>query len=79
MKELMSVDVVQAGQDLVEDALDTFRVHTFVISSFHQLVQVAVHVLHADVEFPAVGVEENIQGRHKVDVSGECSQEDDFS
>ena len=75
----MSMNVVEAGQDLIKYALDTFRIHTLMISRFHQLVQVTVHVLHADMEFSAIWVEEDIQRRNEMDVSRECSQEDNFS
>ena len=74
----MSMDVVEAGQNLIEYALDTFRIHTLVIPGFHQLVQVAVHVLHTDMQFPAVWVKEDIQGRNQVDVNRKRAQEDDL-
>ena len=65
----MGVNVIEATQDLVKNALDTLRIHAFVVSGFHQLVQVTVHVLHTNMQFSAVRVEEDIQGRNKVDVS----------
>lgn len=52
----MSVNMVQAGKNLVENALHAPHVHAFVISRFHQLIQVAVHVFHADVKLFAVRI-----------------------
>jgi hypothetical protein len=49
MEELMSVNVIEAGQDLIKYTLDTFRIHTLMVSRFHQLVQITIHVFHADM------------------------------
>lgn len=79
VEEAMRVDVVEAGEDLVENALDDPSIQVFVVSRLHQLVQVAIHVLHGDVEFLRQRVEEDIESRHEVSMIGQCTQEDHFA
>lgn len=50
VEEVVSMDVIQTAHNLVEDALDVLGVKSLVVSCLHQLVEVAVHVFHADVE-----------------------------
>lgn len=49
MKEVMIMDVVKTGQDLKKNTLDAATVQAFVLTCFHQLVQIPIHMLHADV------------------------------
>lgn len=49
VEEVVGVDVFEAGEDLDEDALDAGAVKDLVITLLHELIQVDVHVLHADV------------------------------
>lgn len=67
---MVSMDVVQTREDLVQDALDMLGVQVLVVSCLHQLVQVAVHVLHADVELAGKGVEEDIQSGNEMGMDG---------
>ena len=79
MEEVMGVDVVQPREDLIENAFDVSLVETLLVPRLHQLVQVTVHVLHADVKFPRKGVEEDVQSRSKMGVVGKGAEEDDFA
>ena len=75
----MSVDVFKAMHDLEQNALDAAIVQALVVASLHQLVEIALHVFHANVEFLAVGVQEDVEGRDEVRVLRDRSQKDDFS
>lgn len=79
VEEMMGMNVVQTAHNLVEDALDVLGVERLVVSCLHQLVEVAVHVFHADVELSGKGVEEDVQGGDEMRVNGQCAEEDDFS
>lgn len=78
VEEVVGVDMVETTQDLVEDTLDMLSVQVFVVSCLHQLVKIAVHVLHGDVQLAGERVEENVKGRDKVRVRRERSKEDHF-
>jgi hypothetical protein len=69
VEEVVRVDVFESLHDLEQNALDTRIVKTLVISRLHQLIQVAFHVLHGDVELFAKWVEEDVQGRNQMGVS----------
>jgi phosphotransferase system IIA component len=43
------------------------------------LVEVAVHVFHADVKLAGEGVKEDVECGNKVRMNGEGSEEDDLS
>jgi hypothetical protein len=60
MKEVVSVDVFKALHNLEKYAFDAGAVKALVISSFHQLVKVTIHVFHTDVEFLAEGIKEDV-------------------
>lgn len=75
----MIVNVLEAGEDLEQDALDTGAIERLMVASFHQLVQVAVHVLHDDVQLLAKRVEEDVVRRYQMWVVRQRLQEDDFS
>lgn len=79
VEEVVGMNVVKATQDLVEDALDMLSVQTLVVSCLHQLVEVAIHVLHADMQFSGKRVEEDVEGRDQVGVGRQGSKKDDFS
>jgi hypothetical protein len=49
VEEVVGVDVLETLHDLEQDALDTCVVEILVVSGLHQLVQVALHVLHGNV------------------------------
>lgn len=66
MEELAVVDVLQARENLEQNALHTVRIHWFVIPRLHQLVQISIHELHGNVKSPAVRVQEDVQGRDEV-------------
>jgi len=66
MEEFASVDVLEACKNLKENALYTRVVQRLVVSGLHQLVEVAVHVLHGDVKSPAVGIQEDVKSRDQV-------------
>lgn len=64
MEEVVGVYVLKSLHDLKQYALDTGVVKTFVIPGLHQLVKVALHVLHANVELLAEGIQEDVQSRN---------------
>ena len=68
MEEVVGVDVIQSRDYLVQDALDAGAVQASVGSGLHQLVEIAVHVLHADMQFLGRRIEEDVESRHEVDV-----------
>lgn len=79
VEKVVGVYVVKTRQNLEENALYTSYIHAFVISGLHELIQIAVHVLHADVQFLAVRVEENVEGTNEMGVCGQRFQKNDFS
>lgn len=70
MEELSVMDMLEPREDLEKDALHTVRVHGFVVTRFHQLIQIAVHVLHRNVKPAAVRVQENVQCWNQVRMWG---------
>lgn len=64
------MDMVETGHDLVEDALDSSGIHTLVVTGLHELVEVTIHVLHADVKFSAQRVEEDVESGNKMGMRG---------
>jgi hypothetical protein len=66
MEEVMGMDMLKALQDLEENALDASTIEALVVAGFHQLVEVTVHVFHANVKLLAEGIEEYIQCRNKM-------------
>jgi hypothetical protein len=79
VEEMMGVDVIETGEDLVQNAFDTPRVHAFVVPRFHELVQVAVHELHAYVQLFTERIQENVECGYQVGMCRQCSEKDDFS
>lgn len=79
MEELTGMDMVEARENLVEDALYVFSIQGLVVTRFHELVQVAIHVLHADVQFLGQWVEEDVEGWDDVRMRGKRSEEDDLA
>lgn len=73
MEEVVGVNVFKTLHDLIENALDTRVVEALVISRLHQLVKVALHVLHANMQLLAVGIQENVESRNEVRMCGEGS------
>ena len=67
---MVCVDVVQTRQDLVKNTLDVLAFKVFVVTGLHQLIQVAIHVFHADVKLVGEGVEKDVEGRDEVGVNG---------
>src|SRR5947207_8330207 len=49
MEEVVMMNVLEAGDDLVENTLDARSIHVLVISSLHQLIKISIHVLHCNV------------------------------
>ena len=45
-----------------------FPVQETVVAGLHQLVEIAVHVLHADVEIAGQRIEEDVESGHEVRV-----------
>ena len=68
VEEVVRVDVFQTLHNLVKDALDAAVVKALVVASLHQLVEVALHVLHSDMKLLSVGVQEDVESRNKVRV-----------
>ena len=79
MKEFVSMDVIQSGQDLEQDALDARAVEGFVIPRLHELIEVSVHVLHTNVEFLGEWVKKDVQRRHEMGMSRKGSQKNHFT
>ena len=79
MEEVVVVDVLQSREDLAKNALHTGAVEWLVVTRLHQLVKVAVHVLHGDVELLAQWVEEDVVCRYQVRVVRQGLQEDHFT
>jgi hypothetical protein len=48
------------------------------VSRFHQLIQVPVHVFHGNVKLLRCWIKENVESRNKVRVDRELFEEDDF-
>jgi hypothetical protein len=76
MEEVVGVDMVETLQDLVEDTLDVLSLEIFVVPCLHQLIEIAIHVLHGDVKLAGERIEENIKGRNKVRMRRKSPQED---
>jgi hypothetical protein len=79
VEKVVTVNVLKAMHDLEQNALDAAIVKALVVASLHQLVKIAFHVFHANVELLAIGVQEDVEGRDEVWVLRDRSQEDDFS
>lgn len=79
MEEIVSVNVIEAGEDLVQNALDAAVVQVFVISCLHELIQITIHVFHTYVKLLGHGIKEDLEGGHKVGVVWEGAQENDLS
>lgn len=75
----MRVNVIKAGENLVQDALDAAVVQVFMISCLHELIQITFHVFHTYVKLFSQGIKEDLEGRYQVGVVGERAQENDLS
>lgn len=75
----MSVDVIEAGENLIQDALDAAVVQVLMISCLHELIQITIHVFHTYVKLFGHGIKEDLQGRYQVGVVGERAQENNLS
>lgn len=75
----MRVNMVEAREDLVKNTLYAFRIHALMFSSLHQLVEVAVHVLHANVELLAKRVQEDVESRNQMGMGWESSEKYNFA
>jgi len=75
----MGVDVLETLHDLKQDALDAGVVQDFVVPRLHQLVEIPLHILHADVQLLAEGVQEDVEGWDEVGVGGQSPEEYHFS
>jgi len=49
VEEVVRMYVVQTGKNLEENTLHAAGVEAFVVSRFHKLIEVAVHIFHANV------------------------------
>ena len=79
MKEFVSMDMIQSGENLEQDALDARAVEGFVIPRLHQLVEISVHILHADVEFLGEWIQKNVQSGYEMGMNRQRSQEYHFA
>jgi hypothetical protein len=79
VEEVVIVNVFQTRENLAKNALDTSTVEWLVVTRLHQLVEVAVHVLHGDVELLAQWVKEDVVCRYQVRVVRQGLQEDDLT
>ena len=68
VEEVVRVDVFQTLHNLVKNALNATVVKALVVASLHQLVEVALHVLHGNMKLLGVGVQEDVESRNKVRV-----------
>ncbi len=50
MEEIVIVDVVETCKNLEKYALDARAIQAPVVSCFHELVEIAIHMLHTDVK-----------------------------
>lgn len=75
MKEFVSVNVIQSGENLEQDALHARAVKGFVIPRLHELVEVSIHILHADVEFLGEWIKKDVQSGHEMGMNREGAQE----
>ena len=66
MEELVIVYVVEARKDLEEYTLDAGAIEASMIACFHELVEIAIHVFHHDMEFPRQRIEEDVQRRYQM-------------
>ena len=60
MEEVVLVDVLQAGQDLKQYALDRSVVQSFVLACLDQLVEIAVHEFHCNVKLFAEWIQKDV-------------------
>lgn len=75
----MFVNVLQTAEDLEQDAFDDSVIERLVVARLHQLVEIAIHVLHGDMQLLAKRVQENVIRRYKMRVSWYRLEEDDLS
>ena len=68
VEELAVVDVFQSGHDLKEDAFHAVCIHGLVLAGLHELIQIAIHELHGNVEPTGVRIQEDVQGWYQVRV-----------
>ena len=78
MEEMMVVDVFQTRDDLKQDALYTSTIQTLMIPCLHQLVKIAVHVLHGDMQLLRDRIQEDVKSRDEMRVKRQRTQEDDL-
>ena len=71
VEEVVIVDVVEAAENLIQDAFDAAAIQAFMISGLHQLVQIAIHILHADVQFLGHRIQEDVESWHQMGVCRE--------
>lgn len=79
MEKIVCVYVIQSGDDLVQDTFHAGTVQAPVGPGLHQLIEIAIHVFHANVQFFCRGIQEYVQSRDKMDVVRQRSQEDDLT
>jgi hypothetical protein len=79
VEKVVRVDMLEALHNLEEDALDAGVVEALVVAGLHQLVEVTLHVLHADVQLLAVGVQEDVEGGDEVRMLREGAEKDDLA
>jgi hypothetical protein len=78
VEKVVSVDVLQALHDLEKNALDAGIVQALVVAGLHQLIKVAFHVLHRNMEFLRVRVEKDVKRWDEMRVRRQRPQEDNF-
>ena len=70
MEEVVIMDMVETGQDLEKNAFDAAAVQAFVLTSFHKLVQISIHVLHTDMQLLGRWIQEDLESRNEMRVDG---------
>jgi len=79
MEKVVGVNVLETLHNLEQDAFNTGVVQALVIPRLHQLIQVALHVLHGNVQFLGERIQKDVQGRNQMLMSRQCPEEDNLS
>ena len=74
----MSVNMIQARQHLEQDTLNTLIIEQLPVLCLDQLVEIPMHVFHADVQLLARGVQKYVQSGNEMIMFRHCFQKDDL-
>ena len=75
MKEVVVVNMLEAGHDLEQYALDAAGIQLLVVTSLQQLIEIDIHVLHSNVQLSTMWVKEDVISRDQVGMDGKCVEE----